>query len=114
MFGFKIEVPNREGSLKDKTRPIYLDMQGRKTAEAAGAISCRFVPRLRHPWIQESLMPCSLILPINMAIPIVEHMRTVGKRKKLWMRLVEYVCFYSNVRYIADMTHTECRRFDWC
>lgn len=27
MFGFKIEVPKREGSLKDKTRPIYLDMQ---------------------------------------------------------------------------------------
>lgn len=30
MFGFKIEVPKREGSLKDKTRAIYLDMQVRK------------------------------------------------------------------------------------
>jgi cysteine desulfurase len=29
MFGFKIEVPKREGSLQDKTRPIYLDMQVR-------------------------------------------------------------------------------------
>jgi hypothetical protein len=31
MFGFKIEVPKREGSLKDKTRPIYLDMQASQT-----------------------------------------------------------------------------------
>lgn len=30
MFGFKIEVPKREGSLKDKTRAIYLDMQVRR------------------------------------------------------------------------------------
>ena len=29
MFGFKVEVPKREGNLKDKTRPIYLDMQVR-------------------------------------------------------------------------------------
>ena len=29
MYGFKIEVPKREGSLKDKPRPIYLDMQVR-------------------------------------------------------------------------------------
>ncbi|KAL5511373.1 NFS1 [Sanghuangporus vaninii] len=27
MLGFKVEVPKREGSLKDKTRPLYLDMQ---------------------------------------------------------------------------------------
>lgn len=36
MFGFKIEVPRREGTLKDKTRPIYLDMQVRKDAETCG------------------------------------------------------------------------------
>ncbi|KAL1709646.1 cysteine desulfurase NFS1 [Schizophyllum commune] len=27
MLGFNLEVPKREGSLKEKTRPIYLDMQ---------------------------------------------------------------------------------------
>lgn len=27
MLGFKLEVPHREQSLQDKTRPIYLDMQ---------------------------------------------------------------------------------------
>ena len=27
MFGFKVEVPHRDGSVKDKVRPIYLDMQ---------------------------------------------------------------------------------------
>lgn len=27
MLGFKLEMPQREGSLKEKTRPIYLDMQ---------------------------------------------------------------------------------------
>jgi cysteine desulfurase len=27
MLGFKLEVPRREGSLTEKTRPIYLDMQ---------------------------------------------------------------------------------------
>ncbi|KAJ6502083.1 cysteine desulfurase NFS1 [Mycena sanguinolenta] len=27
MLGFKLEMPVREGSLKEKTRPIYLDMQ---------------------------------------------------------------------------------------
>ncbi|RDB21420.1 Cysteine desulfurase, mitochondrial [Hypsizygus marmoreus] len=27
MLGFKLEMPRREGSLKEKTRPIYLDMQ---------------------------------------------------------------------------------------
>ncbi|TFK42457.1 cysteine desulfurase NFS1 [Crucibulum laeve] len=27
MLGFKLEVPRREGSMKEKTRPIYLDMQ---------------------------------------------------------------------------------------
>jgi cysteine desulfurase len=27
MLGFKLETPNREGTLKEKTRPIYLDMQ---------------------------------------------------------------------------------------
>ncbi|KAF8201784.1 pyridoxal phosphate-dependent transferase [Pholiota molesta] len=27
MLGFKLEAPRREGSLEDKTRPIYLDMQ---------------------------------------------------------------------------------------
>ncbi|KAJ4475695.1 cysteine desulfurase NFS1 [Lentinula aciculospora] len=27
MLGFKLELPQREGSLKEKTRPIYLDMQ---------------------------------------------------------------------------------------
>jgi cysteine desulfurase len=27
MLGFKLEVPNREGSLTEKGRPIYLDMQ---------------------------------------------------------------------------------------
>ena len=36
MFGFKIEVPKREGTLKDKTRPIYLDMQVRKDADTCG------------------------------------------------------------------------------
>lgn len=30
MLGFKLEMPVREGSLKEKTRPIYLDMQVRK------------------------------------------------------------------------------------
>ena len=33
MLGFKVEVPKREGSLKDKTRPIYLDMQVRCNGE---------------------------------------------------------------------------------
>jgi len=27
MLGFKLEMPRREGSMKEKTRPIYLDMQ---------------------------------------------------------------------------------------
>ncbi|GLB34785.1 putative beta-eliminating lyase [Lyophyllum shimeji] len=27
MLGFKLEMPRREGSVKEKTRPIYLDMQ---------------------------------------------------------------------------------------
>ncbi|KAF8623450.1 hypothetical protein AX15_006236 [Amanita polypyramis BW_CC] len=27
MLGFKVEVPNREGSALEKTRPVYLDMQ---------------------------------------------------------------------------------------
>lgn len=27
MLGFKLEMPQREDSLKDKARPIYLDMQ---------------------------------------------------------------------------------------
>jgi len=27
MLGFKLEVPNRENSVTQKTRPIYLDMQ---------------------------------------------------------------------------------------
>lgn len=27
MLGFKLDMPNREKSLTDKTRPIYLDMQ---------------------------------------------------------------------------------------
>jgi cysteine desulfurase len=29
MLGFKLEMPVREGSMKEKTRPIYLDMQVR-------------------------------------------------------------------------------------
>jgi len=29
MLGFKLEAPRREGVLKDKARPIYLDMQVR-------------------------------------------------------------------------------------
>lgn len=29
MLGFKLEVPRREGTLKGKARPIYLDMQVR-------------------------------------------------------------------------------------
>jgi hypothetical protein len=29
MLGFKLEVPRREGTSKDKARPIYLDMQVR-------------------------------------------------------------------------------------
>ena len=29
MLGFKLEVPHREGTLKGKARPIYLDMQVR-------------------------------------------------------------------------------------
>ena len=31
MLGFKLEVPRREGTLKGKARPIYLDMQVRYT-----------------------------------------------------------------------------------
>lgn len=31
MLGFKVEIPKREGNLKDKTRPIYLDMQVRSS-----------------------------------------------------------------------------------
>lgn len=27
MLGFKLEAPRREGSMSDKVRPIYLDMQ---------------------------------------------------------------------------------------
>ncbi|ESK94152.1 trna splicing protein [Moniliophthora roreri MCA 2997] len=27
MLGFKLEIPRREGTMKEKTRPIYLDMQ---------------------------------------------------------------------------------------
>ncbi len=27
MLGFKLQVPQREGSVKEKIRPIYLDMQ---------------------------------------------------------------------------------------
>lgn len=27
MLGFKLESPRRESAMKDKTRPIYLDMQ---------------------------------------------------------------------------------------
>jgi hypothetical protein len=27
MLGFKLEMPHREGSLQEKARPIYLDMQ---------------------------------------------------------------------------------------
>ena len=29
MLGFKLEAPRREGTSKDKARPIYLDMQVR-------------------------------------------------------------------------------------
>ena len=29
MLGFKLEMPRREDNVKDKTRPIYLDMQVR-------------------------------------------------------------------------------------
>lgn len=27
MLGFKLDMPQREGNLTEKTRPIYLDMQ---------------------------------------------------------------------------------------
>lgn len=29
MLGFKLDMPRREDSMKEKTRPIYLDMQVR-------------------------------------------------------------------------------------
>ena len=31
MLGFKLEAPRREGTLKGKARPIYLDMQVRRS-----------------------------------------------------------------------------------
>lgn len=31
MLGFKLELPRQDVSLKEKTRPIYLDMQVRES-----------------------------------------------------------------------------------
>ena len=87
MFGFKVEVPKREGSLKDKTRAIYLDMQVRSPKELLNLSLSLLLHRLRLLWTQEYWTQCYLSIRISMAILTVALTHTDGKLKRVLMRL---------------------------
>jgi hypothetical protein len=87
MLGFKLEVPQREDSVKGKTRPIYLDMQ---VGTVPRVSSIPFIPLVR-PLLLLTLafwMLCFRTSQINMAIPIVGLMHTVGRPSKRLKMLV--------------------------
>jgi hypothetical protein len=98
MLGFKLEVPRREDAMSTKTRPIYLDMQVSLLSPISNTCVLTVHYRLRHPSTLEFLMPCCLILQINMVTLIVGPMLMDGKPSKLWRMRERY--YFSNCSFL--------------
>jgi hypothetical protein len=90
MLGFKLEMPRREGSLKEKTRPIYLDMQVRVIACSSRYEPHIFYFRPLHLLILVYLMPCYHISRTSTVTRIVARMHMDGRLSRLWRMLAKY------------------------
>jgi len=116
MLGFKLEMPRREDSLKEKTRPIYLDMQVCGIVRYPAFTGLMFlVPRPRRPSTLVYLTLCCRILPTSTATHIVARMRTDGRLSRLWRMPAKYdkQCFSSASKILIVWT-TARRGLDWC
>jgi hypothetical protein len=101
-LGFKFAIQQREGSLKGKGRPIYLDMQV-SDVRLLKCNSCLLLSRQLPLWTLGSSMQCFLISPICLGTLIVELMPMAGRASKLWR--THERCSHALVLIFGDSPH---------
>jgi len=81
MLGFKLDVPRREGSLDEKARPVYLDLQVRCNGVQFQSVFLNVYRPLPRS-TPECWTLCSRILPINLVTHTVGLTPTDGRQRK--------------------------------
>jgi hypothetical protein len=104
MLGFKLEMPRREGSVNEKIRPIYLDMQVRASILLPGGLLVDLLSRLQHLLTPGFLTPCFHTLLTSMATLTVGLMRMDGKLNRPSKMLERYILYIVLTTPFADLT----------